>query len=239
MVPTPFDALSFGLDDDADVLAAHRDRMAKRPRCGVADPSRQGALGATDCRWSINRLTIHADVRDAAGWSADQWLSIFREGTAAISAACGLRFDWVSDRDDANVLVIVAKIDRSGGVLADATMPCGAVYGAGNRLRVRMDWFEPWGINGRAYTVATFLHELCHIAGLQHSGSPESLMYPYVTDVFGIDAETQARLIALYGPPVAPQPVPPDPMAPLDILVKEPITMTTLGGRVVRVRTRS
>jgi hypothetical protein len=133
------------------------------------------------------------------------------------AVAPGLTGRKTANRDEADVLILAARIDGKGNALADMELP----NGTDRVQRGRVDTSEGnWVValgplpRGGAELLRVMTHELGHFWGLGHSPDRSALMAPYVGDVDRPTSRDVGDILALYpeakGPPTPkPTPVPP------------------------------
>ena len=80
----------------------------------------------------------------------------------------------VESKEDANVVIKLDSIDRSGNTLGIAHIGGPAIS---QQLTLRLDRDEPWDVS---LFLGTVTHELGHILGLKHSSTQSQLMNPFL-----------------------------------------------------------
>lgn len=177
--------------------------------CSLPDRAPQRA---SVCRWPTKdvKFTItqslpslsQAQFKAAAIQACEEWNKV-----------CGIKLQWVDNSAQAQIVMMVRKIDRAGGILAESELPCSS----NPRLcRQWYDTYENWvltttGSGFAIYLPAVICHEVGHAIGLDHT-SDGGLMDP--TYKPGLSKPTGrseiAGVVARYGAPTAtPPPVEP------------------------------
>lgn len=132
------------------------------------------------------------------------------------SDSCGLRFRKVSDPNQANIVMGVARGRRANfdgpmGVLAYCYLPQGSNFQG--QVEMYWDLDEAWSKEPRQNGILLLnvtAHELGHGLGLDHTNVPRSLMNPvYSAAISAPQAHDQQEVVQRYGPPSAvPTPIP-------------------------------
>jgi len=204
----------FGLTD-ADNLDAVIQRLLTMTRCGCSDRQSM-ALGA--CKWTLGNdangdpVPVKVFINDLPGLSRSDWMEVFSEATAAWEAVCNIAFAVANTKEEANIIVVDARIDGPSNVLADMELPCGIQKQRALQFRFdREAWSVKPGVAMRIPASTVAKHELGHAIGLEHIGVNEGvallnpMLNPRVNDPTPVDI---ARVQAIYGPPRK-APIPP------------------------------
>lgn len=205
--------------------------------------TRAELAGFEESRWGLPEVTYCINGYPVGlGLSPTDVEQIVAQAFASWNAVCGLRFRRVTNPDDANILMGVARGKRAGfdgpmGVLAYCYLPSGDNF----RGQVEMYWDldEPWGKTAGQNSIALLnvtAHELGHGLGLSHTNIARQLMNPTYSGAIASPQQAYdiAEVVRRYGPPTAaPTPTPPPlPPSGSPVLCKVQIGMQVYGGRL-------
>lgn len=195
-------------------------------------------------RWGLAEVTYCINGYPVGlGLTPDDVDSIVADAFGAWAASCGLRFRKVSDPNQANIVMGVARGRRANfdgpmGVLAYCYLPQGDNF----RGQVEMYWDldEAWAKDRQQNGILLLnvtCHELGHGLGLDHTKVPRQLMNPvYSANIATPQDHDRQEVVNRYGPPkavpVTPQPIPPTTGGRfVDVLVKDE-SGTVWSGRL-------
>ncbi len=153
---------------------------------------------------------------------------IFAAAFKEISDCCNATFELVTAQHQANLLIVLQRLDGRSGVLGDCGIPVGSV-GPDTQLRMRLDTGERWGWSENptgdmidAYRV--ILHELLHFMGLGHKPASirdPALISPTYSPTMGhLQPADKVELVRRMGLPKVSQ-VPPPPTGSPRIVATE------------------
>ena len=235
----------YGVDGtDELTLISRLSRLVLRPRiCGHADNVQAftGGLGRApkwtrnDLTWGIASSWNHPSVEPLSIQMATQ------EACNRISAVCGVRFSYESERTP-DITIFNGELDfRPYGTLAISEL----ANGTNTPLKQTYDNREPFTLDiptpqGMIDLTTVVCHELIHALGVSHrrgGGSQPALMDPALNP--GVDRPQSwdiQQLQLRYGPPSSPpvpspQPQPtPTPVVPQPSLPQIPADLSWLGS---------
>ena len=193
--------------------------------CGVPDYVGRGQL----CRWPRKQGEEAVELRwsvTGAGFS-DPHVEVFQKVWENWEKVCGIKpILWTNART-ANVLHDTRVIDRQGGILAEAYLPCSPNPSQLMQFYDRLDTFnlgKPPYPSGHVGLEEVATHETGHSLGLSHApDSVKALMNAfYVPGLYLPQAWDIQQAQARYGPPVF---VPEPPIVPP--------TIPPIGGTVM------
>lgn len=134
--------------------------------------------------------------------------------------ACDVSFKYIQNALQANVRLILSRLDGPSGVLAQAGIPMPNARPENTQLTLEFDDSEPWGLfanppSGRIDFYRVALHEFLHILGLGHrppSVREPALIAPIYSPVLRhLQPADIGELVRRYG---APKPLPSGPAEP-------------------------
>lgn len=187
------------------------EKLMLLPRCGCPDilPQR------LEAKWRKRELHWHVQSY-VSGLSQQDQDDLLALAFKSWSDVADLKFTQRQGPAGADLLLSTGRgrgqgFDGPFGVLAWAEMPSGS----DRPLQMRFDLDERWvrGLNdpGIPY-LATAIHEIGHLLGLDHSRLQTAIMYASLMRFDRPQARDDIpRIQSLYGPPTAPVPPPPPP----------------------------
>lgn len=177
------------------------------PRCGVKD-SIEYIFGKKS-KWGKNNLSYHMQGRDTRELGRDVWDHEFKLAFDAWSAITPLVFKHTNHSNEADIIISVGRrwregFGRRGGILAWAQMPNDKDFDG--QLLTKFDLAEKWVIP-EDYLQGIVLrsvaaHEIGHLLGLDHSNDENALMFPYINNSLGPQADDIQKIQKLYGPSI-------------------------------------
>lgn len=206
--------------------------------CGVA--LQEYAISGVTHQWPRgSKLKWFPAFDDLGGIRTLDARQAMTEALKEITDCCDLEFTQVSSELNANLLIVLQRLDGKMGVLADCEIPVGNVSADRTRLRMRIDTSERWGVSINPvgdlidfYRV--FLHEALHGVGLGHK--PASIRDPaliapmYSPSIRNLQPADKGELLRRYGQAkVVPAPVP-SPIGEIKGEIKVTIDGVTYGG---------
>ena len=174
--------------EDSHRFCSHMDIMLEQAICKWPNK---------DVKWTI--------VQGLPNVSNDVLLTAYGLAWSYIREVCGLVPTFVSDSNQAQVLMGSRSIDNAGGVLAESELPCGNVL-------ICHQWYdtlEHWVVSetpssGQIDLVRVACHEICHALGLNH-GPAGNLMAPIYSPTIRKPQSWDIQQLQLrYGPPSVP-----------------------------------
>lgn len=198
--------------DETALIAAEMD-------CSVLEGG-TAFCGVTQEHFAINGVTHQwprgshikwfAGFDDLGAIRAADVRQCFTEALKEISGCCDVTHEMVASQHNANLLIILARMDGASGVLADCQIPMGNVSSDNTQLTMRLDTGERWGLSATPtgdmidlYRV--FLHEALHGHGLGHK--PNSIRDPaliapmYSPLLRNLQVADKQELVRRYGTP--------------------------------------
>jgi hypothetical protein len=207
--------------------------------CGVT--VQEYAVNGVTYSWRKgSHLRVALDFDDLGALAASQVKDAVVAALKEISDCCDITHELVASSLNANLKVILARLDGKMGVLADCQLPQPGSSPDSVQLLMRIDTSERWGLSTNPtgdmidfYRV--FLHEALHGHGLGHK--PNSVRDPaliapmYSPLIRNLQAADKSELVRRYSAPqVKPAPPVPSPAgAPAEIPVV--VTATTPWGQ--------
>ena len=198
--------------------------------------SRAELAGFEESRWGLGEVTYCINGYPVGlGLSPTDVEQIVAQAFQSWANVCGLRFRRVTNPNDANILMGVARGKRAGfdgplNVLAYCYLPSGDNF----RGQIEMYWDldEAWSKSADRNSIALLnvtAHELGHGLGLSHTNIQRQLMNPsYSPAIAGPQSNDIAEVVRRYGPPSAmPTPTPtPPPLPPSGGQVKAKVEIS-------------
>lgn len=192
-------------EPDAATLA-----FMAQPRCGLPDiypSSALAAIGAIPVYGVWGRKTLHYFVEsvDEGERTIASWLEIFAQQTHAWANICGIAFQRVSTKAEAEIVINAKEIGLPYGpnTLATGAPPIGLDYGGpgSNYYQLTMDINSLKLWDDLTMTLSVTLHEFGHNMGFMHSTDPADVMYPQSLGVIVPSAGDIAVAVQSYGLP--------------------------------------
>lgn len=198
-------------------------KLMEMPRCCLQDNVIENATNLQ--KWSRNDLSYYIKSYDMKV-GQKEWYDTIESALGSISDVCGLKFNRVSDENNANLIMDTGRgqaddFDGSSGVLAWFQLPTTANYVG--QCMGKFDLDESWlslGKTGRGILLKNVAcHEICHGLGLSHSNVSEALMAPFYSPAVATPQKNDdiPRLVARYGKPQATPTIPQTPTIPPNI----------------------
>lgn len=145
-----------------------------------------------DVTFRTNEIRYH--ILELPTWNGGKPLDLLWKAWNSWSKVCGVIASQTSLERDANVIVRLDNIDGPSNVLADAHVgPPERV-----RLTLRFDRAESWT---DAKFEGTACHEIGHLLGLQHTGTPGQLMASTLGTTVTPQSEDATRAQEKWGQP--------------------------------------
>ncbi|MGL4464754.1 MAG: matrixin family metalloprotease [Planctomycetia bacterium] len=206
------------------------------PRCGCPDVEHVAEHASRPAAWPPlvdGRRLVRYWLDDLPQrLSPQQWRDVFETACNSWSAVCGLHFERVGVRTEADLLVFSGREDGPSNTLAWCELPVGMP--PRRQLKMKLDAAEAWSFD---FAVGVVAHELGHGIGLSHIPPAKGVallnpifnrrvLKPQPLDV----AEAQLR----YGPPKAPPTPVPAPTPTPSLLPAKGVVLIVDGVEVYR-----